>query len=90
MVDATIAEVIGDLEKDKKISTTFATNYLYFSGLKIYCTQNSDIQEDIENELSKTRYMIRSTKDADATAQSAMIVIDHMNGEVKGCVRWVR
>lgn len=53
MVDATISEVINDLENKKGMSTNFATNYLYFSGLKIYSTQNSDIQREIEKECEK-------------------------------------
>lgn len=86
MVDATISDAIADLEKNKKISTTFATNYLYFSGLKIYCTQNSDIQKDMENEFSKNKYKIKSSKSKGTTTQAAMIIIDHENGQVKGCV----
>ena len=89
MVDATISEVVADLEKNKKMSSTFATNYLYYSGLKIYCTQNSDIQKDIEEEFSKPKYMVRSSQNEGQTAQAAMVVIDHENGQVKGCVRWL-
>lgn len=87
MVDATISEVVEDLKKKKKMSTSFATNYLYFSGLKIYCTQNSDIQKDIEDEFSQKKYMIQSDNNGKITSQAAMVVMDHTNGQVKGCVR---
>jgi penicillin-binding protein 1A len=90
MVDATISEIINDLQKKKKMSESFATNYLYYAGLHIYCTQNSDIQNDLEEEFSKQKYMIRSSQNPQATAQAAMIVIDHETGQVKGCVRWIR
>lgn len=86
MVDSTISEVVSDLQKDKKMSASFATNYLYYSGLKIYSTQNSEIQKDIEEELEKQKYMVKSTKYSDKTTQGAMVVIDHQNGQVKGCV----
>ncbi len=88
MVDATLSEVISDLEKEKKMSESFATNYLYFAGLKIYCTQNSDIQHDIEEEFSKSRYLIKSSKVEGTTSQAAMVVMDHNTGQVMGCARW--
>ena len=90
MVDATISEVVSDLQKDKKMSTSFATNYLYYSGLNIYCTQNSDIQKNLEDEFAKTKYMVKSEQNSNITTQAAMIVIDHENGHVKGCVRRIR
>lgn len=86
MTDATISEVVADLEKDKKMSTSFATNYLYYSGLTIYSTQNSDIQKAIEEELNKSRYMVKSTKIEGTTSQAAMVVMDHQTGQVMGCV----
>lgn len=86
MVDATISEAISDLEKDKKMSTTFATNYLYYSGLKIYSTQNSDIQKDLEKEFEKSKYRVKSEKNDNTTSQAAMVVIDHKTGQVVGCV----
>ena len=86
MVDATLSEVIKDLQKKNNMSDSFATNYLYFSGLKIYCTQNSDIQKEIEDECKKDKYIIKSTQSKEATSQTAMVVIDHKTGQVMGCV----
>lgn len=86
MVDATISEVINDLEIKNGMSTSFATNYLYFSGLKIYSTQNSDIQREIEKECEKNKYMIKSAQYENTTAQAAMVVMNHNNGQVMGCV----
>ena len=86
MVDATISEVINDLENKKGMSTNFATNYLYFSGLKIYSTQNSDIQREIEKECEKNKYMNKSAQYENTTAQAAMVVMNHNNGQVMGCV----
>ncbi len=86
MADATISEVIEDLMNSKKMSKEFATNYLYFAGLKIYCTQNADIQKDIEEETSKSKYIIKSNQVEGATSQAAMVVIDHETGQIRGCV----
>lgn len=76
MADATINEVIQDLSNDKKISTSFATNLLYFGGLQIHSTQNSDVQKIIEDECSKNKYLIKSSINKNATSQAAMVIID--------------
>ena len=86
MVDATINEVVEDLAKEKKISKAFATNYLYLGGLRIKSTQNTDVQKAIEDECSKNRYILKSNNVKNATSQAAMIIIDHKNGHVVGCV----
>ena len=86
MADATMNEVIQDLAKEKKISTSFATNYLYLGGLKIRSTQNSDIQKNMEEEFNKNRYILRSNVNKDTTSQAAMVIIDHSTGQVVGCV----
>ena len=76
MVDSTINEVIQDLADDKKISISFATNYLYLGGLKIHSTQNSDIQKAIEDECNKNKYLLKSKINKNATSQAAMVIID--------------
>ena len=47
-------------------------------------------KEDSEEEFSKAKYRVQSSQIEDATSQAAMIVIDHENGQVKGCVRRIR
>ncbi len=84
--DAMISEIIEDISKKKKISNTFANNYIEMAGLKIYSTQNSNIQKEIENEVSKKKYSLKSSKDSSITSQAAMIVLDHSTGQVLGCV----
>ena len=79
--DALISQVVSDIAEDKNISETFATNYLYLSGLKIYSTQDSDIQEEVEKEFLKKQYMIKSN-DGESTAQAAMVIIDHKTGKI--------
>lgn len=84
--DALITEIIEDIAKKKNISSDFATNYINMAGLKIYSTQNSKIQNEIEKELSKKTYTLKSKTDNSVTAQAAMVIIDHSNGQVVGCV----
>lgn len=84
--DALLNEIIEDISNKKNISIEFATNYIEMAGLKIYSTQDSDIQKQIENELSKSKYIIKSSKDSKVTAQAAMVVLDHKTGQVLGCV----
>lgn len=83
--DALISQVIDDISKDKNISQTFATNYLYLSGFTIHSTQNSDIQEEVEIEFMKKQYMLDSS-DGESTSQAAMVIIDHKTGNVLACV----
>ena len=83
--DALISELISDISQKKKISQTFATNYLYMANLKIYSTQNSEIQDKIEQEFEKNKYKLTSDN-GEETSQAAMVIIDHKTGYVVGCV----
>lgn len=84
--DALISEIIKDISEEKDISLNFATNYINMAGLKIYSTQNTNIQTEIEKEFNKNKYIIKSKNDTNAISQAAMVVIDHKNGYVLGCV----
>lgn len=84
--DNVISEVVSDISQKEKISRAFATNYLNMAGLKIYSTQDSDIQDKMEDEFEKTKYILQSKNDKNATSQAAMVVIDHKTGHVVGCV----
>lgn len=84
--DAAISEVISEIAKKKNISTTFATNYLYMANLKIYSTQNSKIQKEIEDEMAKNKYILKSSNSENATSQAAFVMIDHKTGYVVGGV----
>ena len=84
--DALILEITADIAKKKHISDKFATNYINMAGLKIYSTQNSNIQKEIENEVSKNKYILKSQKDNSVTSQTAMVIMDHKTGYVVGCV----
>ena len=83
--DALINDLIEDISVKKKITKTFATNYVNMAGLVIYSTQDSDIQSKMEKEFEKTKYELASNTGG-KHSQSAMVIIDHKTGQVVGCV----
>ncbi len=66
--DSLITEVIKDIADKNKISENFATNYIYMAVLKIYITQDSKIQNEIEKEFSKSTYILKSSNDPKVTS----------------------
>lgn len=86
--DALITEIIEDIAKKKNISKDFATNYINMAGLKIYSTQNSTIQKEIEKEFSKGKYILKSQNDSSVTSQAAMVIIDQSIGQVVRLCWW--
>lgn len=83
--DALISDLVNTLSNRKNISTKFATNYLNMAGLKIYSTQDSSIQDTMEKEFAKGKYILKSSNDTNTTSQAAMVIIDHSTGNVVGC-----
>ena len=84
--DALVSELVSSISKKKHISETFATNYLNMANLKIYSTQNSNIQNNMEKDFSNNKYILKSSKNEEETSQAAMIIINQYNGQVLGCV----
>lgn len=82
--DALITEITKDICKKYNISETFATNYIYMAGLTIYSTQDSSIQNQMQNEMKKGKYILASKNGGDSS-QAAMVIIDHKTGNVVGC-----
>lgn len=83
--DALISELISDVSNKKHIEARFATNYIYMAGLKIYSTEDTEIQKKLEEEYEKDKNVIKSSVTGNSS-QSAMVVINHTNGYVVGCV----
>lgn len=84
--DATISQVIEDIAKEKGISKSLASTYVYSSGLTIYSTQDTSLQSKMDEVLvndSKT-YSRNSKKVDGATSQAAMVIIDNETGYVVG------
>ncbi len=83
-VDQVINDIISDLQNQKGYSEEFATQQVYNGGLKIYTTMNNDIQEKVESIFENESNFPSSS--AAKKAQSAMIIIDPSNGEIKAMV----
>lgn len=79
--DVLISQAIDDISRKKHISTVFATNYINMSGLTIYSTQDSSVQNAIETEFEKSKYQLASKNGGDSS-QAAMVIIDHKTGQV--------
>lgn len=83
-VDQVINDVISDLQTQKGYSEEFATQQVYNGGLKIYTTMDNEIQEKTESVFENEANFPSSS--AAKKAQSAMIIIDPSNGEIKAMV----
>ena len=82
--EAAINQIVNQLMEEKDLSYDAASLYLYSGGFTIYTTQNSQIQESIDEEALKSKYLDKSRKNPDKTAQAAMIFLDHKTGYVLG------
>lgn len=80
--DALILELVKDIASQKRISEAFASNYLEMAGLKVYSTQNPNLQKKLEEEFNKNKYILRSEKNPNSTSQAAMVLIDNSTGYV--------
>lgn len=86
--DATISQVIEDIAKEKEISNSLATTYVYSSGLTIYSTQDTALQEKMNDVMvgNADKYIKKSKQIEGATTQAAMVIIDNETGYVAGVV----
>ena len=91
--DATISKVISDIAEAKNWTRDYASTYVYGGGLKIYSTQNTEIQNKIEKVMQEDgqKYAQKSqeTKDEDGNfvqSQAATVVIDNETGYAVGLV----
>lgn len=86
--DATISQVIDDVAKEKEISKSLATTYVYSSGLTIYSTQDTELQNKMNSVMvdDSGSYSRNSKLVEGATSQSAMVIIDNETGYVVGVV----
>ena len=82
--DATIAQAIEDIAKEKQISESLASTYVYSSGLTIYSTQNSTVQSQLDEVMVTDKASYTKKSSSGATSQAAMVVIDNETGYVVG------
>ncbi|MEG1009169.1 MAG: PBP1A family penicillin-binding protein, partial [Clostridia bacterium] len=83
-VDAVISQVKKDLMEQSNISKGVAEKRLYSDGLKIYSTQDKNIQQAI-NDAYKNEKIFYKDKKGDFM-QSSMVVMDHSTGNVLGLI----
>lgn len=87
-----IKSAIADIQKEKDVDEDTAKMMIYNKGYTIYTTQDTSIQDRMEEEFLKDKY-IKSGKEKkdDGTllnnhTQAAMVIIDHKTGQVVATV----
>ncbi len=84
--EAAIKQILKQLEEEKGMSHDMAEVYLYSSGLRIYTTQDTVIQNIVEEELQKDKYAIttreNSKTDAPQQSMACMTIIEPVLGHV--------
>ena len=89
---AALQQAKQDLMEKNGWSAEMAEIQLYTKGYKIYTTQDSAVQNVMEEEFKKDKYIVKSKKSKDEDtgeykhSQAAMVVIDHTTGKVVGTV----
>lgn len=83
-VDAAIEDVAKNIAKKQNISFEQAKKDIYTKGYKIYSTLDPKVQQVIDNTYSNTA-IFYNDKDG-GFMQSAMVVLDHKNGNVLGLI----
>ncbi len=79
-VDAVYEQVLEDLMEQKGIDKGVAQQMLFTGGLHIYTTQDSSIQQIVDEEYDNATLFYEDS-DGDFM-QSAMVVMDHTTGDV--------
>ncbi|MDF2989405.1 MAG: hypothetical protein K0R50_4915 [Eubacterium sp.] len=85
-VDYVLTQVKKDLMKEYNLSSDAASIKIYNSGLKIYTTQDSNIQKIMTEEFTSIKNFPVNEKisNPQMQAQGAMLVIDPANGQIRG------
>ena len=83
-VDAVIEQVIADLQAQDNLTYDEAKKQVYVGGFRIYTTMDQSVQNAIDNAYNDNTLFY--TERNDDYMQSAMVVIDHTNGNVLGLI----
>lgn len=86
---AAIEQIINELQEEKQLTYDAARAMIYNNGYTIYTTQKTSVQNAMQEEYVKDKYIKTSKKTKDENgnfvhSQSAMVIIDHTNGQVIG------
>jgi penicillin-binding protein 1A len=85
-VDQVINDVKQALMKEKNLSSSMASYLIYNGGLKIYTTQDPDIQAAMDEVYVNDEYFPDENKAAkkyQQHPQSSMVILDAQNGQIK-------
>ena len=85
-VDQVISEVKQTLVKELNISSEMASFMIYNGGLKIYTTQDPDLQAAMDAVYLNDEYFPTGNKTAakyNEHPQSSMVILDAQNGQIK-------
>lgn len=87
-LSSAIEQVVNQLVEEKGMSYEYAKSRLYGGGYKLYTTEVPSIQNRMEEEYKKDRYIIDGTEEGNigSHSQSAMVIMDYRTGSVVGCM----
>ncbi len=86
--DAAIMQIVNQLMEEKGLNRKAAELYLYSGGFTIYTTQDSNLQNIMQSEFEKEKYIVAGKdKNSDGSlvnkhSQAGMTLIDYRNGYV--------
>lgn len=85
-VDYVLTEVKKDLMKKYNLSSNNAGIMISNSGLKIYTTQDTNVQKIMDEEFTNSKNFPANDKisNPDMQAQAAMLVLDPITGQIRG------
>lgn len=85
-VDYVLTQIKKDLMAKYKISSNEANIRIYNNGLKIYTTQDSEIQKIMTEEFTNPKNFPANDKisNPEMQAQAAMLVLDPATGQIRG------
>lgn len=87
---AAIEQIISELQEQKELTYDAARAMIYNNGYTIYSTQISSIQEIMQTEFAKDKYIVYGKEKKDGKlineghTQAAMVIIDPITGYVVG------
>ena len=90
--DAVISQVVEQVMEEKNMTEQMAKNYVYSSGLTIHSTVDMNIQNRLEEEYAKEKYIIKGReRNSDGTllnehSESGMAIVDYKTGNVVAVV----
>ena len=83
--DMVITDVVNDLQEQLGYSESYARTLVTSGGLSIYATVDMDVQETLEDVYEDSSNFPSISEDG-VRPESAMIVLDPTNGQIRGVV----